>query len=61
VLPVRFVLVQGLNPVGMIRVAGNLLQYLNLPCLSKELLRRRTPTGSAANSSLSSLPRNYRI
>jgi hypothetical protein len=61
ILLVGLVLLEGLNPVWMISVAGNFLQYLNLPCLLNHLLNRKKPIGNGANSSLSSPQHNSRI
>jgi hypothetical protein len=48
---VRLVLFQRFNPLRMISKTGNFLQYLNLSCLYKGLLRRKRPPDSEVNSS----------
>ena len=50
-LLVGFVVFKGRDPVGVVSILCDLLQDLNLSCVSTRVPRRRTPPGSAASSS----------
>lgn len=58
---VGFVFLQWINPIRMISIRGNFLQYLNLSWLTYGLLSHKKPTNNVENFSLSLPQRNYRI